>query len=591
VVAVVPAQPTALSQPTIVPTVIPPTATISPAAALVGPEWTIAALGDQNADGRVDVVAYKPAAVAARQTLPGFTIVAAELVVVQQGDAGPEIQLSVNSREITAPYAPLAGFPTPGGPAAFQVQVGPGAIGIVPLNSAGDVAALGASIYWDAGAGGYRASALAAAPAVNGGMPLVGPEWQIASQSDLNGNGRRDVLAFKPGPAVALQGGYAISVAEIVIVEEGLLGRAELQLSLNPQRLVVPGQTLANYPAQIQPIGFLASIAQSGTIIGFAPIDANGQIFTRGTKIIWDQGVLGYRPTNDSELLPPVRALLGPEWTVAFDGDANGDGRRDVIAYKPAGIQVRPPNTAYLLVASEVVIVQENAAGPYGQPEVQLAVNAREIMAPNAPLFNYLTSDPNRTVTAFLLNVTPATATPIALLPINTAGAPVNDLAIATFWDTGVQAYRLRSTIINQTPAPATVPAPTAQKPLVGTEWAVLAQGDFNNDGRRDVLAYKPGSVAPRVIDPTQPLLVSELVIVQEGTTGQPELQLSIAPTLVFVPGRALVRYATPPSGFQVGIVAGRQAALQFTALGATGEPIGQRMLLAWNAGQGLYLQ
>jgi hypothetical protein len=176
-------------------------------------------------------------------------------------------------------------------------------------------------------------------------------------------------------------------------------------------------------------------------------------------------------------------------------------------------------------------------------------------------------------------------------LPINTAGTPVNDLAIAAFWDSGAQAYRLRSTSINQTSAPTTVPAPTAQKPLVGTEWAVLAQGDFNGDGRRDVLAYKPGSVAPKVIDPNQPLLVSELVIVQEGTTGQPELQLSITPTQVFVPGRALVRYAAPPSGFQVGIVAGRQGALQFTALDATGQPINQRILLAWDAGQGLYLQ
>jgi hypothetical protein len=118
-----------------------------------------------------------------------------------------------------------------------------------------------------------------------------------------------------------------------------------------------------------------------------------------------------------------------------------------------------------------------------------------------------------------------------------------------------------------------------------------LAQGDFNGDGRRDVVAYKPGSVAPRVIDPTQPLLVNELVIVQEGATGQPELQLSITPTQVFVPGRALVRYAAPPSGFQVGIVAGRQGALQFTALDATGQPINQRIQLAWDAGQGLYVQ
>ncbi len=581
------AQPTTAPQPAIVPTAAPPIATISPAAALVGPEWTIAALGDQNQDGQIDVVAYKPAAIAVRQPVPGFNIIATELVVVQQGSAGPETQLGVNIGEIFVPNFRMASFPTSGGPAAFLVQVGPGAIGIVPLNGAGDVVALGASLYWDGGAGGYRPTALAGAPVVNAGPPLVGPEWQISSQGDLNGNGRRDVVVFKAGPAVALQGGYGLSVGEIAIVEEGLFGRAELQMSLDPQRLFVPGQSLVDYPAQIRPIGFLANIAQSGTIVSFAPVDANGQPFTRGAKIIWDQGALGYRPTGDSELLPPVRALLGPEWTVALDGDANGDGQRDVIAYKPAGIQVRPPNTAYRLVASEVVIVQENGAGPYGQPEVQLAINTREMMAPNTPLVNYLTSDPNRTIGAFLLNVTPNTGIPMALLPVNTAGAPVNDLAIAAYWDTGVAAYRIRPTGGGLIPPVGNVTTPAAPKSLVGSEWTVLAQGDFNGDGRRDVVAYKPGSVASRAIDPSMPYNTSQLVIVQEGSNGQPELQLDISPSQVFVPGNVLTRYGTPPSGFLVGI-AGQ--GVSFIPLGATGEPLGQRTTLTWNAGQTLYL-
>jgi hypothetical protein len=260
------------------------------------------------------------------------------------------------------------------------------------------------------------------------------------------------------------------------------------------------------------------------------------------------------------------------------------------VAYKPAGIQVRQPNPAYQIVASEIVIVQQNGAGPYGDPEVQLAINPREIVAPGVPLFSYTASEPSRAVGAFLLAVG-ATGTPIKLVPISTAGLPLNDLATAAFWESGVPAYRLRA-IMQPTPKPTVVstpvPSPIA-KQLVGQEWSILAQGDFNRDGRRDVVAYKPAKIAPRSIDPSMPLTVGALVIVQEGKGGQPELQLSISTTQVVVPGNRLVSYAVPPSGFQIGFVPGRTGALIFVALNSAGEPIGLPSLIEWNPSSQLF--
>jgi hypothetical protein len=77
--------------PTIAATVAPPTPTISPAASLVGPEWTIGNLGDANQDGLLDVIAYKPAQVAPRQPSPDYPIVASEVVIVQQGSGARRI--------------------------------------------------------------------------------------------------------------------------------------------------------------------------------------------------------------------------------------------------------------------------------------------------------------------------------------------------------------------------------------------------------------------------------------------------------------------------------------------------------------------
>src|SRR6185503_5952182 len=118
-------------------------------------------------------------------------------------------------------------------------------------------------------------------------------------------------------------------------------------------------------------------------------------------------------------------------WTIAASGDANGDGKRDVIAYKPASVAPRSPDPAYPLTVSEVVIVQEGAAG---QPEVQVTVKPQEITVPNQLSISFPTVDPLTTPAAFLLSVAATGGAPMNIIPLNAGGDPFMQ-GFSVAWD------------------------------------------------------------------------------------------------------------------------------------------------------------
>jgi hypothetical protein len=581
--------------PTIAATAIAPTATTSPASGLLGPEWSIAAFGDSNGDGSFDVIGYRPVAITPRVASAEYPIVASEIVIVQRNAAGqPELQFAANQREVFVPGRQIAGFAANNLPAAYQVRFATGTpipIAIIPLTATGEIYAPGAGITWDGAA--YQATNLPIpqpASSINAAT-LVGSEWNIAGQADLNGNGRRDLIAYKaigvtpkqPDPA------YPLVISEAVIVEEGLLGRSELQFAMNSQQVIVPGATLARYPDQVRPSAFQAAIATSGQVIRFIPLDQNGQGQTRGAQVVWDGS--GYR--LNGEAIPQPRALVGSEWTIAAEGDLNQDGRRDVLAYKPGGIVPRQPANGYRIVTTEIVIVQENVTGPYGAPDLQLALNTRQFYAPNQSFAALPTS-----VAAFQLAIGPGGGTVVNLIAINSNGETIAGQSYGFSWDRASSSYRLQVVQPTATPGTPTIPAPTvvaptatpqAKIPLVGNEWAILLDGDSNGDGRRDVIAIKPSALRPRTSDAAMPQIVQELVIVQQGANGTPELLLAINAASVIVPNQVLATYATPASAFQVGLVTGATTTIIFQPLNSAGDPLTGRTTLAWNASVGRF--
>ncbi len=135
-------------------------------------------------------------------------------------------------------------------------------------------------------------------------------------------------------------------------------------------------------------------------------------------------------------------ALVGPEWNVAYDGDLNNDGMRDVVAYQPATIEPAPSMQSYLtadaFVAAELIVVQANVAG---DPVIQFAADPEGLKS-NGANINPFRPDPNLSPAGFIAEVMPANAVKLTVLPINAAGEGFTQAAPIT-WNPMEQHYAL----------------------------------------------------------------------------------------------------------------------------------------------------
>lgn len=147
------------------------------------------------------------------------------------------------------------------------------------------------------------------------------------------------------------------------------------------------------------------------------------------------------RPT----LAPGADSLVGPEWTIAYSGDLNADGRADVVAYKPASVTPgptfnRPGYTAYIGSVSEAVIVQADAAG---RPQTLVRLSRSGIvigprMAVRFPPSNEAWNNP----VAIMLLIETTQPPVIAALPINSNGEPYTQAA-GVRWNRRSAAYEV----------------------------------------------------------------------------------------------------------------------------------------------------
>jgi hypothetical protein len=123
-----------------------------------------------------------------------------------------------------------------------------------------------------------------------------------------------------------------------------------------------------------------------------------------------------------------------------------------------------------------------------------------------------------------------------------------------------------------------------------------MAEGDINADGRRDVAAYKPATVTlrdARYPDLTIQQVAREMVVVQEGAGGQPELLLGISPSQVIIPGQTLYTFNPPAAAFLIGLRVSQgsdTALIRFTPLDAGGGAIGGPVTMVWDPSLTLYV-
>lgn len=150
-------------------------------------------------------------------------------------------------------------------------------------------------------------------------------------------------------------------------------------------------------------------------------------------------------PATRPTLAPGAESLVGPEWTIAYSGDLNADGRADVVAYKPASVTPgptfgRPGYTSYIGSVSEAVIVQADAAG---RPQTLVSMGRSGVtigqrMAVGFPPSNDARNNP----VAIMLLIETTQPPVIAVLPINSSGEPYTQAA-GVRWNRSRAAYEL----------------------------------------------------------------------------------------------------------------------------------------------------
>ncbi|MEN9937586.1 MAG: hypothetical protein RLZZ387_4165 [Chloroflexota bacterium] len=155
------------------------------------------------------------------------------------------------------------------------------------------------------------------------------------------------------------------------------------------------------------------------------------------------------QPTDPAAAVPPAAApatggLVGPEWTVAYSGDLNLDGRNDVIAWKPSTVQKgatlsQPLYANYVGTASELVIVH---AGADNRPRVMFQGGLSSLAAGDRALVTFPASGPTRPA-AFMVQVNSrGVPSLLDVLQVNASGEPYAQ-GIGIRWDVASQAYRI----------------------------------------------------------------------------------------------------------------------------------------------------
>jgi hypothetical protein len=103
-------------------------------------------------------------------------------------------------------------------------------------------------------------------------------------------------------------------------------------------------------------------------------------------------------------------------------------------------------------------------------------------------------------------------------------------------------------------PPPA---VPNSSAPLIGPEWTPLTTGDFDRNGREDVIAFKPAPIIPGEPDPgSQPndvfIAFSELAVVERAADGAPAVRVFMDKHTVLADNQAIAQMPSanrPTSG------------------------------------------
>ncbi len=185
---------------------------------------------------------------------------------------------------------------------------------------------------------------------------LVGPEWTIAYEGDLNRDGTRDVVAYKAAditPAPDMSNSLTempLTIAEAVIVQEPAQGATDTQVqaSVSPEGVAAADTPLlaAEQFGEPGPAAFLMGVdPQAQDVqVSFIPLDAIGNAYAQGFGLYWNEGQRAYRLFVGGQAVPPPNVPDGstlPRHT-PLPSETPAPGEIEIVLYWVVGEGLQP---------------------------------------------------------------------------------------------------------------------------------------------------------------------------------------------------------------------------------------------------------
>lgn len=215
---------------------------------------------------------------------------------------------------------------------------------------------------------------------------LVGPEWMVAYEGDLNRDGVRDVVAYKASdirPASAMSSyleEMPLTIAEAVIVQE----TAQVQASVSPQDVAAADIVLLPEErfGEPGPAAFLMGVdPQADDVqVQFIPLDSTGNAYAQGFGLYWNEGQLAYRLFVGGQAVPPSNVPDGstlPRHT-PLPSETQAPDEVEIVLYWAVGEAVQPEyRRIQRTPAIGTAVLELLLAGPQG-PGLSTAIPTPE---------------------------------------------------------------------------------------------------------------------------------------------------------------------------------------------------------------------
>lgn len=137
-----------------------------------------------------------------------------------------------------------------------------------------------------------------------------------------------------------------------------------------------------------------------------------------GVVVSMPQIVVG---NPSSHLEQKTLEYLGQDWSIATSLDMTRDDYFEVIAYKPSAIEIvsdfsDPTYVDFVLLASEVAVVQTDQENPEKEPQVLLSITQEGATSGDVSLVEMSNTE------AFLVRYMPTSSSQVTVIPVNAEG-------------------------------------------------------------------------------------------------------------------------------------------------------------------------